>query len=555
MRLADLIPAELGASGLTGEDAAVEIADLAYDSRRVGPGALFFCVPGERSDGHDHAAQAVRAGAAALVVERPLGLGVPEVLVRSARAAMGPVAARFHGDPARELPVLGVTGTNGKTTTAYLMRALLEASGVQCGLLGTVKSVIGGEDRPVLRTTPEAVDLQADLRAMLEAGDGACAMEVSSHALTLGRVAAIPFAAAVFTNLTQDHLDFHPTMEEYFLAKRRLFLPERGERPGRSVINLGDEYGRRLARELPGALTYAVEGRADRGVEGKADHRVEGRAEHCAEGHARGVEGNADHGVEGEADYAARDLRLGPEGARFILRTPAGERPLTLPMPGRFNVANALAALATVHSLGYPLDPLIGALEAGVRVPGRFEPVEEGQPFAVVVDYAHTPDSLENVLGAARELVRGHGRLICVFGAGGDRDRGKRPLMGEIAARLADEAIVTSDNPRSEDPEAIIEEIFAGIHEPRVAPRSACTAHGVADRRAAIGGAIAKGRPGDVVVIAGKGHEQGQELAGGRKIPFDDVSVAREALAARKSEEERPEVLTPSRRSERAGAQ
>ncbi len=532
MRLADLIPAELGASGLTGEDAAVEIADLAYDSRRVGPDALFFCVPGERSDGHDHAAQAVRAGAAALVVERPLGLGVPEVLVRSARAAMGPVAARFHGDPARELPVLGVTGTNGKTTTAYLMRALLEASGVQCGLLGTVKSVIGGEDRPVLRTTPEAVDLQADLRAMLEAGDGACAMEVSSHALTLGRVAAIPFAAAVFTNLTQDHLDFHPTMEEYFLAKRRLFLPARGERPGVSVVNLDDEYGRRLAREVPGTLTYAIEGQAD-----------------------GGVEGNADHGVEGEADYAARDLRLGPEGARFILRTPAGERPLTLPMPGRFNVANALAALATVHSLGYPLDPLIGALEAGVRVPGRFEPVEEGQPFAVVVDYAHTPDSLENVLGAARELVRGHGRLICVFGAGGDRDRGKRPLMGEIAARLADEAIVTSDNPRSEDPEAIIEEIFAGIHEPRVAPRSACTAHGVADRRAAIGGAIAKGRPGDVVVIAGKGHEQGQELAGGRKIPFDDVSVAREALAARKSEEERPEVLTPSRRSERAGAQ
>jgi UDP-N-acetylmuramoyl-L-alanyl-D-glutamate--2,6-diaminopimelate ligase len=562
MRLADLVPAELGASGLAGEDAAVEIADLAYDSRRVGPGALFFCVPGERSDGHDHAAQAVRAGAAALVVERPLGLGAPEVLVRSARAAMGPVAARFHGDPARELPVLGVTGTNGKTTTAYLMRALLEASGVQCGLLGTVKSVIGGEDRPVLRTTPEAVDLQADLRAMLEAGDGACAMEVSSHALTLERVAAIPFAAAVFTNLTQDHLDFHPTMEEYFLAKRRLFLPERGERPRRSVINLGDEYGRRLAREVPGALTYAVEGQADRSVEG-AEHRVgggfdrsvESRAGHRAEGPARrGLEGHADHGVEGEADYAARDLRLGPEGARFILRTPAGEQPLTLPMPGRFNVANALAALATVHSLGYPLDPLIEALEAGVRVPGRFEPVEEGQPFAVVVDYAHTPDSLENVLGTARELVRGHGRLICVFGAGGDRDRGKRPLMGEIAARLADEAIVTSDNPRSEDPEAIIEEIFAGIHEPRVAPRSACTAHGVADRRAAIGGAIAEGRPGDVVVIAGKGHEQGQELAGGRKIPFDDVSVAREALAARKSEEQ-PEVLTPSRRGERAGAQ
>jgi UDP-N-acetylmuramoyl-L-alanyl-D-glutamate--2,6-diaminopimelate ligase len=528
MRLADLIPAELGAGGLTGEDAAVEIADLAYDSRRVQPGAMFFCVPGERSDGHDHAAQAVEAGAAALVVERPLGLGVPEVLVRSARAAMGPVAARSHGDPARELPVLGVTGTNGKTTTAYLMRALLEASGVQCGLLGTVKSVIGGEARPVLRTTPEAIDLQADLRAMLEAGDGACAMEVSSHALALERVGGIPFAAAVFTNLTQDHLDFHSTMEEYFLAKRRLFLPERGERPGVSVVNLGDEYGRRLAREVPGTLTYAVEGRGG------------------------GVEGHADHGVEGEADYAARDLHYGPEGARFILRTPIGERPLTLPMPGRFNVANALAALAGVHSLGHPLDPLIEALEAGVRVPGRFEPVEEGQPFAVVVDYAHTPDSLENVLGAAREMVRGNGRLICVFGAGGDRDRGKRPLMGEIAARLADEVIVTSDNPRSEDPEAIVEEIFAGIHTPRVAPRSAHTAHGIADRRAAIGGAIAEGQPGDVVVIAGKGHEQGQELAGGRKIPFDDVSVAREALLARKPGEQ-SNALAARRQGERAG--
>ena len=458
MRLADLIPAELGVSGIGGDEAAVEITELAYDSRRVGQGALFFCVPGERSDGHEHAAQAVRAGAAALAVERPLGLGVPEVLVRSARAAMGPVAARFYGDPARELRVLGVTGTNGKTTTAYLMRALLEASGVQCGLLGTVKSVIGGQDRPVERTTPEAVDLQADLRAMLTSGDGACAMEVSSHALALERVGAIPFAAAVFTNLTQDHLDFHPTMEDYFLAKRRLFLPEWGERPAASVINLGDEYGRRLAKEVPEALTYAVEGQADHcvgaradhrvegqadhGIEGHADHRVEGQADHRVEAHAdhrvegradHGIEAHADHGVDGEADYAARDLRFGPEGVRFILRTPAGEQPLTLPMPGRFNVANALAALAGVHSLGYPLDPLIEALEAGVRVPGRFEPVEEGQAFAVVVDYAHTPDSLENVLRAAREMTQGHGRVICVFGAGGDRDRGKRPLMGEIA--------------------------------------------------------------------------------------------------------------------------
>ena len=521
MRLAELIPAGLHASGPiedrpAGDAAAVEIASLAYDSRRVEPGALFFCVPGEHSDGHDHAGQAVRAGAVALVVERPLGQGVPEIAVASVRAAMAPVAARFYGHPARELRMVGVTGTNGKTTTAYLTRALLEASGVQCGLLGTVKSVIGGRDRPADRTTPEAIDLQADLQAMRAAGDQACAMEVSSHALAAGRADAIPFAAAVFTNLTQDHLDFHPTMEAYFLAKRALFLPEHGERPAASVVNLGDRYGQRLAQELPEALTYAVEGRAD-GVASRADHDVEGRT---------------DRGVASRADYAARDLRCGPEGARFILRTPAGEQPLTLPMPGRFNVANALAALAGVHALGCPLDPLIGALEAGVRVPGRFEPVDEGQPFAVVVDYAHTPDSLENVLDAAREMVHGHGRLICVFGAGGDRDRGKRPLMGEAAARLADEVIVTSDNPRSEDPKAIIEEIFAGIHEPRVAPTSGHTANGIADRRVAIHAAIADGRPGDVVVIAGKGHEQGQELAGGRKIPFDDVAVAREALLA-----------------------
>jgi UDP-N-acetylmuramoyl-L-alanyl-D-glutamate--2,6-diaminopimelate ligase len=544
MRLGDLIPAGLGASEPI-EDrpagAAVEISSLAYDSRRVAPGALFFCVPGEHSDGHDHAAQAVAAGAAALVVERPLGSGAPEVLVRSARAAMAPVAARFYGDPARELRVLGVTGTNGKTTTAYLMRALLQASGVQCGLLGTVKAVIGGEDRggrdPIHRTTPEAIDLQGDLRAMLAAGDGACAIEVSSHALELERVGAIPFAAAVFTNLTQDHLDFHPTMEDYFLAKRRLFLPEHGEPPAASVVNLGDEYGRRLAKEVPGALTYAVENRAGHGVNDQAGHGVNDQAGHGVVDRAgNGVESQADQAVHGPADYAARDLHCGPQGARFTLRTPAGERPLTLPMPGRFNVANALAALAAVHSLGFPLDPLIEALEAGVRVPGRFEPVDEGQAFAVIVDYAHTPDSLENALGAAREMVHGHGRLICVFGAGGDRDRGKRPLMGEAAARLADEVIVTSDNPRSEDPEAIIEEIFAGIHEPRVTPTSGYAAHGVTDRRAAIHGAIADGQPGDVVVIVGKGHEQGQEFAGGVKVPFDDVTVAREALRARSTQ-------------------
>jgi UDP-N-acetylmuramoyl-L-alanyl-D-glutamate--2,6-diaminopimelate ligase len=514
MRLADLAAALAGAVGgpTDAQEGAVEIGGLAYDSRAVAPGDLFVCVSGFSADGHAFAPQAVQRGAVALVVERPLGLGVPELVVPSARAAMAPLAARFYGDPSRELRVVGVTGTNGKTTTAYLIRALLEACGLQCGLLGTVTSVIGGREHPVSRTTPEALDLQRTLRAMLDGGDRACAMEVSSHALELGRSDAIHFSAAVFTNLTQDHLDFHATMEDYFLAKRRLFVSDRGEPPAVSVVNAGDPYGRRLAAEIDGARTFAV---------------------------------------EGQADYSASDLRCGLEGCRFTLRTPAGERDLALPMPGRFNVANALAALAAAHALGGEIDTLVAALERGVRVPGRFEPVDAGQDFAVLVDYAHTPDSLENVLQAARELIVAAGaaqsgaevgRVICVFGAGGDRDRGKRPLMGAIAARLADLVIVTSDNPRSEDPESIIAEIMAGVGGEAEAGSNAAGAanadagvrvRALGDRRAAIAAAVAAGRAGDVLVIAGKGHEQGQELAGGRKLPFDDVEVAREALRGR----------------------
>ncbi len=495
MRLAELIansPAEVRLC--EGADAARQISGLAYDSRNVEPGDLFFCVSGLRADGHLFAEHALAAGAAALVVERALGLGAPEVLAPSVRAAMAPLAARFFGEPSRELNVVGVTGTNGKTTTTYLARALLEACppplGGPTGLLGTVKSVIAGEELPVVRTTPEAIDLQRELRAMLDGGDRACAMEVSSHALALGRSDAIEFAAAVFTNLTQDHLDFHPTMEDYFVAKRRLFVPASGRAPRVSVVNVSDPYGRRLARELDGAITF---------------------------------------GVETDADYSAHDLRCDFERCRFRLSTPAGEHELELPMPGHFNVLNALAALAAVHALGGPLQTLLAALARGIRVPGRFEPVEEGQGFAVLVDYAHTPDSLENVLRAARELA-GDGRVICVFGAGGDRDRGKRPLMGRIAAELADLALITSDNPRSEDPQAIVEEIAAGLPA-GIAPGSAHAAvRRIVDRREAIAAAIGEAARGDVLVIAGKGHEQGQEFADGRKIPFDDVAVARAAL-------------------------
>jgi UDP-N-acetylmuramoyl-L-alanyl-D-glutamate--2,6-diaminopimelate ligase len=497
MRAADAIPAEVGAVGAEAAD--VEITGLAYDSRRVEKGTLFFCVKGEHSDGHDHAAAAKAAGAAALVVERPLRLGLPEIAVRDVRAAMGPTAVRFYGDPTATLKVVGVTGTNGKTTTAYLVRELCEAAGERCGLIGTVRSVVGGEERPAVRTTPEAIDLQGDFRKMLDGGEEACAIEVSSHALQQGRTDGVRFAAAIFTNLTRDHLDYHGTMEEYFQAKRRLFTAaapdgrgSTGAAPGVSVINTDDSYGRRLAAEAGDAVTFAI----DR-----------------------------------EADYRASDIRVGPGGARFTLHTPEGERRATLGMPGRFNVENALGALAAVHSLGADLDTLVEAIARGVKVPGRFEPVEEGQGFAVVVDYAHTPDSLQNVLRTAREITQG--RVICVFGAGGDRDSGKRAPMGEAAAKGADIVFVTSDNPRSEDPEAIIAQVMEGAARARTV--GAPKAQAVSDRREAIESAIGTAHEGDVVVIAGKGHEQGQEFANGETLPFDDVSVAREALRARAS--------------------
>jgi UDP-N-acetylmuramoyl-L-alanyl-D-glutamate--2,6-diaminopimelate ligase len=476
MRLAELV-AEADSVDILG-DADIEVSSLAYDNRAVGPGALFFCIPGATVDGHDFAAGAVAEGAAALVVERQLELDVPQVVAADSRAVMAPLAARFWGDPTSELRVVGVTGTNGKTTTAFLVREILEAAGTQCGLLGTVKQVVGGVEEEVERTTPEAIDLQATFRRMLSGGDGACVMEVSSHALALHRADSTRFEAALFTNLTQDHLDFHADMEDYFRSKRLLF--EMG--PGTSIVNLDDPYGRRLAGEFD-CVTFSAEGR--------------------------------------EADFTAQDVRLGEGGTEFAVRGPEGETPVRTPLPGHFNVANALGAFAAAIALGVaPLDAAKG-VERAARVPGRFEPVDEGQPFTVLVDYAHTPDSLENVLRAARRLTEG--RVISVFGAGGDRDRGKRPQMGRAGAELSDLAIVTSDNPRSEEPEEIIAEILEGMAKGggvEVEP----------DRRAAIALALARARPGDTVVIAGKGHEQGQEFENGRKVPFDDREVAREEL-------------------------
>jgi UDP-N-acetylmuramoyl-L-alanyl-D-glutamate--2,6-diaminopimelate ligase len=456
----------------------VEIGSLAYDSRRAGPGTLYFCVVGERADGHDFAPAAIDSGASALVVEHELDLDAPQLVVADARAAMAPVAARFWGDPTSDLRVAGVTGTNGKTTTAFLIREILESADVPCGLLGTVKQVVGGGEEEVERTTPEAIELQATFRRMLDAGDRACAMEVSSHALALHRSDSIRFAVAVFTNLTQDHLDFHADMEDYFGSKRRLF--ETG--PDAAVVNIDDEYGRRLAADFD-SLTFSVEGRA--------------------------------------ADFVARDVSLGATGSSFTVAAPEGEAEVRTALPGHFNVSNALAAIAAASVLGVELGDAASAVAAASAPPGRFEPIQEGQPFAVVVDYAHTPDSLENVLRAARELTPAS--VICVFGAGGDRDRQKRPKMGRAGAELSDLAIVTSDNPRSEDPEAIIAEVVAGAE-------GTGSVETEPDRRAAIALALGRARGGDTVVIAGKGHEQGQEFEDGRKIPFDDREVAREEL-------------------------
>jgi UDP-N-acetylmuramoyl-L-alanyl-D-glutamate--2,6-diaminopimelate ligase len=460
-------------------DVAVEVKDLAYDSRKVEPGTLFFCVVGEKADGHEFGPRAVEEGAAALVVEREMTeLEVPQVVVRDSRAAMAPAAARFNGDPTAELRVVGVTGTNGKTTTAFLVREILRAADYSCGLLGTVKQIVGGVEKEVERTTPEAIELQKTFRQMLEGGDEACAMEVSSHAMTLHRADAIHFEVAIFTNLTQDHLDFHADMEDYFLAKRKLFEAE-GTKV--RIVNVDDPYGRRLASEFE-CLTFSAEG--------------------------------------AEADYSAREVAFDASGASFAV----GELQLRTGLPGHFNVANALGALAAAEAMGVGPEIAVAGLAKAARVPGRFEPIDEGQGFSVLVDYAHTPDSLENVLRAARRLTAG--KLISVFGAGGDRDRDKRPKMGRAAAELSDLAVITSDNPRSEDPEAIVAEVAGGAE----GFPDAAELEVVLDRREAIALALGRAEPGDTVVIAGKGHEQGQEFEGGRKVPFDDREVAREEL-------------------------
>ena len=476
MELERLVAA-LAPEAVLGSPDPVEVRDLAYDARAVTPGAAFFAVPGEHVDGHRFAEQAVENGASVLVVERAVEPGVPQLVVPSTRAAMATAADVFFGEPTRELEVAGVTGTSGKTTTAFLLYSVLAAAGRDPGLLGTVESRIGGEVRPVVRTTPEAIDLQRTFREMLDAGNRSVALEASSHASVLHRLDRVRFDALVFTNLSQDHLDFHETMEEYFAAKRRLFT---GAAPPPAAVNVGDFWGRRLAEELEDVSRAPL----------------------------------VTYGLAEDAEIRPENLELGPSGATFT----AGGIPIETRLRGRFNVENVLGVIAAAILLDVDEDAIAAGIAALEGVPGRFEAVDEGQPFSVVVDYAHKPDALDNVLRTARDLA--DGRVIVVFGAGGDRDRQKRPLMGKVARDLADVVIVTSDNPRSEDPLAIIQDVLQG---------TGIDVEIDADRRSAIARGIELAEPGDVVVIAGKGHEQGQEVAGD-KLPFDDRVVAREAL-------------------------
>ena len=458
-------------------DAAARVSSVCYRSADAGPGALFFCVRGSAADGHAFAADAVGRGAVALVVEHWLEVDAAQVLVPNVREAMGPISAAFYGHPADRMTVAGVTGTNGKTTTTYLLEAIFRGDGRTPGVVGTTGVRIDGRPEPFPRTTPEAPDLQRLFAQMAREGVEAVAMEVSSHGLDQHRVDGVRYAAAVFTNLSQDHLDYHASMQEYFLAKARLFTPAMSDR---AVVNVDNEQGRLLATtDLP-TITY---------------------------------------GVAPDADVRATDVDATVDGIAFSVD---GNR-IRSALRGSFNVENCLAALATARALGIEDEVAAGAIEAVPGVPGRVETVEAGQPFLVMVDYAHTPDSVENVLRAARPLASD--RLIVVFGCGGDRDRAKRPRMGFAATSNADLSIVTSDNPRSEDPLSIIAEITPGAEEGGgrfvVEP----------DRRAAIRLAMNQARPGDVVVIAGKGHETYQELAD-RTIPFDDRTVAAEELRA-----------------------
>jgi UDP-N-acetylmuramoyl-L-alanyl-D-glutamate--2,6-diaminopimelate ligase len=477
VRLAD-VAATVGAD-VRGDPESI-VRDASNDSREVPAGSLFFCIPGAHADGHAFAQRAVDAGAAALVVDHPLAVAAPQVVVRSVREAIGPISAAVFGHPARDLTVIGVTGTNGKTTITYLLESVFRAAGWAPGVIGTTGLLIDGAPSALSHTTPEAPELHRALARMRAEGVRAVAVEVSSHALAQHRVDGLVVDAAIFTNLSQDHLDLHETMDAYFAAKQRLFTPALARR---GVVNADDPWGRRLidAPAIP-VTSYGVERAAD----------------------VRGTDVSVDGG--------GSTMTVDGVQIRTALR-------------GRFNVENVLAAVVAARVLGISTDVAARGIADVGRVPGRMEPIDAGQDFTVVVDYAHTPDSIHNVLRGARGSA--DGRVIVVFGCGGDRDRAKRPMMGRAAAEDADLVIVTTDNPRSEDPLAIIDQITSGIPE-------GASAIVEPDRAAAIGRAIDAAGRGDVVVVAGKGHETTQEIDG-RFVPFDDREVARAALARRSS--------------------
>jgi UDP-N-acetylmuramoyl-L-alanyl-D-glutamate--2,6-diaminopimelate ligase len=479
------------ANSATHAAADAEITGIAYDSREVAPGHVFIALKGLRSDGAAFVRQAVDRGAVAVVSEQALPpAGIPTLQVDDARLALAVLAAEFYGHPSEKMRVIGITGTNGKTTTAYLVASIFQAAGIKCGVLGTVAYRIGDEVRESTRTTPEAPDVQKLLGEMVERGCGACAMEVSSHALSLRRVDAMTFSAAVFTNLTRDHLDFHGNMEAYFQTKRRLF--EELPRNAPSLINIDDPRGAAVVEVSAKPVTYAI-------------HRT--------------------------ADVTPGPLSYSIDGLTFDIRTPRGTLQARSKLVGRPNVYNILAAVSASVALDLPFDAIETGLQTLDAVPGRFEVVSGPRDeITVVVDYAHTDDALRNLLETARPLARG--RVITVFGCGGDRDRTKRPLMGAVAGRLSDVIVITSDNPRREDPARIIEEIQRGITADT--RRAGSQLLSIADRRTAIGKAIEIARSGDLVLLAGKGHEKYQ-VVGDESLPFDDVAVAREVLARRRT--------------------
>ncbi len=470
--------AALGAD-IPPEVSELSISGVAYRSDAVRTGDAFFAIPGFTHDGHDFARDASARGAAVLVVQRRLPLDAVQIVVPNTRAALARASAAFFGEPSRALEVVGITGTNGKTTTTYVLDSILKASGRRTGLIGTVETRVAEERRPAGRTTPESADLEALLAKMRDRGVASVSMEVSSHAIDLHRVDGIAFAVAAFTNLTQDHLDYHHTLEEYASVKRRLF--EEFE-VARRVVNIDDPLGAAMASDL------AVE---------------------CTVGRLSG------------ADVTAADERPDARGTTFTLSAHSEQADVLLPLTGAFNVANALVAAGCALSLGIGLEVIVSGLEMAPQVPGRLERVDAGQPFSVIVDYAHTPDSLEKAILAVREVTEG--RVIVVFGCGGDRDPEKRPLMGRAAGRAADHVVVTTDNPRSEDPVGIILQIEDGLRDVLASWEVEV------DRRKAIGAALAQAEEGDSVLIAGKGHEDSQIFAD-RTIHFDDREVAAEEV-------------------------